>query len=309
MAVDGRSVEVIGEALVDLVWPHGARTLSAHAGGSPANVALGLRRLDRPVTLLTSWGEDAPGALVAEHLSASGLRVRRAPDASGRTMVALAHLDPRTGAAAYDFLTAWDPVEFPLEPGTTLLHTGSLAIVVEPGAGRVAETCAAFRGEPGRAVSIDLNVRPAVQPDRDVYRAAAERIVRAADVVKASDEDLAWLWPDVAPEAAARALLELGPRLVVVTRGDAGALALTGALRAEVPAPRVTVVDTIGAGDAFQSALLDGLFDAAGVRLPESADELTALLRRCVVAGALACTRPGAQPPTRAQLAAALVQP
>ncbi|WP_051944547.1 PfkB family carbohydrate kinase [Streptacidiphilus rugosus] len=308
MAVDGRSVAVIGEALVDLVWPNGATTLSAHAGGSPANVALGLRRLDRPVTLLTSWGEDAPGGLVAEHLAAAGLRVRRAPDASGRTMIALAHLDPGTGAADYDFLTAWDPVAFPLEPEVTLLHTGSLAVVIEPGATLVAETCAAFRGEPGRAVSVDLNVRPAVQPDRDAYRAAAARVVEAADVVKASDEDLTWLWPDRTPEEAARGLLTLGPRLVVLTRGGAGALALTAGHRAEIPAPRVAVVDTIGAGDAFQSSLLDGLFDAAGIRLPESADELTALLRRCVVAGALACTRPGAQPPTRAELAAALAQ-
>ncbi|MEZ0067018.1 fructokinase [Streptacidiphilus sp. MAP12-20] len=309
MAVDGRSVAVIGEALVDLVWPNGSTTLSAHAGGSPANVALGLQRLDRPVTLVTTWGDDAPGALVAKHLAAAGLRVRRAPDASGRTMIALAHVDRGTGAADYDFLTAWDPVELPLEPEVTLLHTGSLAVVVQPGATRVVETCAAFRSEPGRAVSVDLNVRPAVQPDRDAYRSAAERIVRVADVVKASDEDLGWLWPDRTPEEAARALLELGPRLVVVTRGGAGALALTDRHRAEIPAPQVTVVDTIGAGDAFESALLDGLFGSEGVRLPESAAELTALLRRCAAAGALACTRAGAQPPTREELAAALRQP
>ncbi|MFC0042244.1 carbohydrate kinase family protein [Actinomadura rayongensis] len=296
---------VIGESLVDLVWRAGAATIRPLPGGSPANVAIGLRRLGRPVTLVTCWSDDPPGALVGERLAAAGIDVARVPGASGRTTVALAYVDDATGAATYEFLAVWDPVRIPVADDAVLLHTGSLAAVVQPGAARVLAACREVHGRPGRAVAVDLNVRPAVLPDRAAYRAAVERIARVADVVKASDEDLAWLWPGLGPSDAARALLARGPRLVVLTRGADGATGFLPDAEVSVPAPRVRVADTIGAGDAFQSALLDGLWTGDEVRVPAAPDELETVLRQAVRAGALATTRPGADPPTRAELDAA----
>ncbi|TLS47771.1 carbohydrate kinase [Streptomyces montanus] len=297
---------VIGEALVDLAWRAGSAHIVPHPGGSPANVAVGLRRLGQPATLMTCWGDDLPGELVRAHLDSIGVDVHHLPSASARTTIALAYLDDTTGSAHYDFLAAWDPVDIPLPPQTTLIHTGSLAAVVEPGATRVVETCQAHRSHPGRAVSLDLNVRPAVLPDRDAYRTRAERLIAAADLVKASDEDLAWLYPDLTPEAAAQALLALGPRLAVITRGAQGATALTAHHQVTLPAPPTRVVDTIGAGDAFQACLLDTLLQPDGtVHIPATPAELETALRRCVTAGALTCARAGAQPPTSEEIDAA----
>ncbi|WP_049579097.1 carbohydrate kinase family protein [Streptomyces sp. SBT349] len=291
-------VTVVGEALVDLLWPDGATEVRAVPGGSPANVAVGLRRLERPVTLLTAWGEDPPGALVREHLARTGVEVRRMAADAARTMVALAYLDAG-GAATYDFLAEWSPREMPVPEDTVVLHTGSLAVVIEPGASRVLDLCREQRRR-GRIVAADLNVRPAVQPDRAAYRAACERLAGAADVLKASDEDLAWLFPGLAVAEAARALLAAGPRLVVVTRGAEGAFAVTAEDEVAVPAPRVAVVDTVGAGDTFQAALLDSVAERG--RPPSGTDALSAVLRRCARAASITCTREGADPPTMAEL-------
>ncbi|MBA2950438.1 PfkB family carbohydrate kinase [Streptomyces himalayensis] len=302
---------VIGEALVDLVWRTGAASVSPVPGGSPANVAVGLHRLERTVRLTACWGDDPPGALVREYLHATGVPIDRAESASGRTTLALAYVDEATGAATYDFLASWDPLRLALPPDVTLLHTGSLAIVVEPGAERVRQACHDVRSRPGGAVAVDLNVRPGVQPDRAAYRGAVERIVSTADVVKASDEDLAWLYPDRLPGDAARDLLAMGPHLVVTTYGAKGARGLVAGADVMVAAPPVKVVDTIGAGDAFQAALLAALLQPSEdgthrVRLPEDHDDLERLLHQAVTAGALACEHAGAHSPTRAQLDAAL---
>ena len=306
------SVLVIGELLVDLIWrTEDGDRITPHAGGSPANVALGLQRLDQPVTLSTCWGEDPAGRLIEAHVKASGLNVARVRSASNRTTIALAYIDPATGAASYEFMPAWDPDPFSVEPDVALLHTGSLAGVIGPGAERVQEACRHVRVKSGGVVSVDLNVRPAALPRRDAYRAAAEQLVRYAHVVKASDEDLEWLYPGYDPVDAARALLTLGPQLTIVTHGGRGATAVTTEHRVDAQAPVIEVVDTVGAGDAFQAALLDALLGYAAatdakVHIPETADELSELLRYCTVAGAIACTRPGADPPTRAEISALL---
>ncbi|RKN10601.1 carbohydrate kinase [Streptomyces radicis] len=297
--VDTR-VTVVGETLVDLLWPVGAREVRAVPGGSPANVAVGLHRLERPVTLLTAWGDDPPGALVRDHLARIGVEVRRLPSDAGRTIVALAYLD-EGGAATYDFLAEWAPSHVPVPEDTAVLHTGSLATVVEPGASRMLALCGEQRGL-GRTVVVDLNVRPAVQPDRDAYRAVCARLAGVADVVKASDEDLSWLYPGLAPAEAARQLLAAGPALTVVTLGAEGALAVARADEARVGAPRVEVVDTVGAGDAFQSALLDAIAERGGP--PEGAQALREVLTTCALSASITCTREGADPPSKAELLA-----
>ncbi|MEU0603375.1 carbohydrate kinase [Streptomyces sp. NPDC006393] len=302
---------VVGEVLVDLVWRGGERTIEPHAGGSPANVAIGLHRLDHPVRFTTSWGDDPPGDLIAEHLAGAGVVVDQTPAASDRTLVALAYVDEDSGSARYDFLGDWAPLRIDVPLEVTLLQTGSLAIVKEPGAARVREAARTVRNRPGGIVAVDLNVRPAAQPDRAAYRESVHAMVREADVVKASDEDLAWLYPDTSPERAARALLERGPRLAVVTCGGAGAYGVMDGAQAWCAPPAVDVVDTIGAGDSFQAALLSQLWCSTPggghtVSFPEDEHALTQLLRRAVTAGALACERAGAQPPTSIELQAAL---
>ncbi|MFJ4845215.1 MULTISPECIES: carbohydrate kinase [unclassified Streptomyces] len=294
-------VTVVGEVLVDLLWRSGERGVTPLPGGSPANVAVGLRRLGRPTTLVTTWGEDPPGELVRDHLAATGIDVVRAPGPAGRTTLAMAYLD-REGSASYDFLASWDPEDLAVPPDTAVLHTGSLATVIEPGAGRVLELCRDLHALPGRTVVADLNVRPAVQPDRLAYRKACLRLAGVTDVVKASDADLAWLFPRLDPTEAARVLLAEGPRLAVVTLGAGGAAAVTRDAVVRVAAPPVAVVDTIGAGDAFQAALLDAVA-ASGV--PTAPERLSGVLTRCVTAAAINCTRVGADPPTRAELDAA----
>lgn len=296
-------VTVVGESLVDLIWRRGAEHVVPVPGGSPANVAVGLHRLGRPTTLVTLWGDDPPGELVAQHLESTGVPVHRVRGEADRTTLALAYLDDE-GSATYDFLTAWDPSELPVPADTGVLHTGSLAVVVEPGASRVLQVCREFREGPGRRVVTDLNVRPAVQPDRDRYRRACLQLAGTSDVVKASDDDLAWLFPDTAPADAARTLLAEGPGLVVVTLGGDGALAVSAAgEEVRVPAPRTTVADTIGAGDTFQASLLDAVADRG---VPASRAELEVVLTRCAVAAAVTCERVGANPPTRAELEGAL---
>lgn len=292
-------VTVVGEALVDLLWRAGAREAAAVPGGSPANVAVGLHRLDRPVTLVTTWADDPPGTLVAEYLAGTGADVRRVPAGSSRTTVALAYLDD-SGSAAYDFLAAWDPRELPVPEDTAVLHAGSLGIIVEPGASRVLRLCREQHRR-GRTVVADLNVRPAVQPDRGVYRAACRLLSETADVVKASEEDLSFLFPDLGPVGAAGELMRAGPALTVVTLGARGAVAVTRSGQVHAPAPAVPVVDTVGAGDAFQAALLDAVAEHGGP--PTGSAALTAVLTRCTAAAALTCMRTGADPPSRAELA------
>ena len=168
-----------------------------------------------------------------------------------------------------------------------------------------------LRHEDGTTVTAD-DIRglaqwdPAALPDRGTYRAQAERIVREADILKASDEDLLWLYPGQSAEKSAHLLHAMGPRLVVVTQGPRGAFAVTAGQQAAVPAPSVEVIDTIGAGDAFQAALLNALMQPDGtVEIPATHHELKAILLRCALAGALACTRAGAQPATRDEISEA----
>lgn len=305
------SIVVLGESLVDLIWRTGDDAPRAVPGGSPANVAVGLQRLGHAVTLMTCWGDNPPGDLIRRHLCEIGIEVVRLPTESGRTAIAFASINARTQAAEYEFLPAWDPTELAIRDDAVLLHTGSLAAVVEPGADQVIAVCKEFRGRVGTAVAVDLNVRPAVQPDRARYRAAIEALLGVADVVKASDDDLSWLWPDRDVVDTARGLLDHGPQLVALTRGAEGAVAFTADATVAVAAPHTrVVVDTIGAGDSFHAALLSGLLGTGSsgpVQVPNSATDLEPILRRAVLAGTLATTRPGAQSPTLDELSAAAV--
>jgi fructokinase len=299
---------VIGEALVDMVRrPSGEE--SAHPGGSPANVAIGLGRLDRDVELLAWIGLDEHGTLIRDHLEESTVALARGSESALRTSVAVANLDAN-GVAQYDFDLSWavSPQASP-RPGHLVVHTGSIGAVLAPGAATVIDMVRALR--PTSTITYDPNARPALMGDPRTARQSIERVVALADVVKVSDEDLAWLAPDTAPEDVARGwLMHEGPAMVIVTRGGEGASAyLHDGRTVTVTAPRVEVADTVGAGDSFMGGLIDGLWSAdvlggdkrEALRSIDSA-VLQQILERSAHIAAITVSRSGANPPRTAEL-------
>ena len=303
---------VIGEGLVDVVQR--ASGIEAHVGGSPLNVAVGLARLDHPVQFIGRYGRDAYGDSVAAHLRASSVMLPLPPDELP-TSVATALIDD-DGAATYTFDLAWelpgiaDRLGFMLQ-GTTLLHTGSIATMLAPGAAGV--LAAVEHAHPSATISFDPNCRPSIITDVEYARRQAEKFVALSDVVKASDEDLAWLYPGQDVLDSARKWLALGgeegPALVVVTRGADGPWGACRAGEASIPAPKVQVADTVGAGDSFMAALLSGLVDRGldGAQNRQDLRDLPVeglgeLLAHAAKAAAVTVSRPGANPPTRAEL-------
>lgn len=305
-------IAVVGEALVDLVVRSGASEPVAHPGGGPANIALGLARLGHRVTLLTQLGEDAYGREVREHLEHDGVVVEDHGPPGTPTSTALARLDA-DGVAQYEFDLGWDVRDLRLPPGTRALHTGSLGLALDPGRTAVLELMRSASGPDGPLLSYDPNARPTLTPDRDDAAAWVERVARTAHVVKMSEEDLEFLFPGRTPEQLADAWLA-GPvtALVVVTHGGDGVFGASRAARARVAAPRIEVVDTVGAGDAFMSGLIDaldrlGLLRASRARAVGELDEvaLRGVLTDAALVAAITCTRAGADPPTAADLVAA----
>jgi fructokinase len=316
-------ITVAGEAVIDLVDEGGGR-YRAHPGGSAANVAVGLARLDVPCSLLARVSTDALGGQLTAHLAGNGVSLRDVVRAAEPTTLALASLD-EAGQAAYSFYfqgTAdwqWHRDELPgaLRPDVTALHAGSLGLAMPPGAQVIEDLLAAERARGQVTISIDPNVRPALAATRADEVARVERQIRLAHIVKASEEDIRWLYPGLGWEPVARAWQRLGPDVVVITLGARGAYALgPDGTEARRPARPVVVADTVGAGDAFSAGLLDalgrrGLLGQAGglggaadpgraAGLGHiSAQELAEVVDWAVLVATLTCERPGADPPTR----------
>jgi fructokinase len=291
---------VVGESLVDIVQrPDGATV--EHPGGSAANVAVALARLGRPVGLVTAFADDERGAALARHLNQSAVGLVGDPHQLARTSTALATL-AADGSASYTFDIEWRLAEIPA--GTPqVVHTCSLGAVMAPGADDVRRLLERLR--PTALVSYDVNTRPAVTGVGPEVVHAVEGVVALADLVKASDEDLHALYPHDTVEQAVERLRSLGAAAVVVTRGQAGATWYGPDGRVDVASNDVVVVDTIGAGDTFGAAILDGLGELGftGGRLPGlGSSEVDGLLRHAARAAAVTVSRPGADPPYRHEL-------
>lgn len=305
---------VMGEALVDIVRKGDAEP-RVHPGGSPLNVAVGLSRLGHETAFVGRYGRDEHGRAIDAHLRESGVRLPVGPD-EDPTSVAEARIG-ENGAADYEFRLDWnldaarDQLSDLLE-GSELLHVGSIGAMLEPGATTVLDTVRAARGR--ALVSYDPNCRPTIVPDSSAARRWAESVVEQADVVKASDEDLLWLYPHRTVEETAEAWLALDASLVVVTRGELGPWALTPATAPDgvrVEAPKVEVVDTVGAGDSLMAGLLAALADRGlvgpdgGRRIAaESAETVREILDYAARAAAITVSREGANPPTAADMEA-----
>ena len=304
-------VLVVGEALVDLIRRPG-EPVTARVGGSPLNVAVGLSRLDVPAVLQTHVGADEYGAMVEEHLAENDVALVGGSATGSRTSTAVATIGS-DGAASYEFDIHWTLDRIP--PGNpSLLHTGSIGAVVAPGASVVIETIRRLRDS--ATISYDPNVRPQLMGDRAAARARIERLVCLADVVKASSEDLEWLYPGDDLVDVARRWRDLGPAIVVVTHGDVGAYAVGHHAAILVPAPVTQLVDTIGAGDSFMAGLLAALSDAGLLGRDNEArlraldeKELRELLEFAAACAAITVSRPGADPPRRDALISGIYAP
>jgi fructokinase len=293
-------VLVVGESLVDIVQRADGTSVE-YAGGSAANVAVALARLGRPVQFLTAYADDDHGAAIARHLNQSAVGLVGDPRILERTATSGATI-AADGSASYTFDIEWQLPAVPdLEPA--VVHVCSIGAVREPGATDVRRLLERLR--PHATVSYDVNARPAVTGAGPELVRAVEDVAALADLVKASDDDLAALYPDQPVERAVERLLGLGPAAVVVTRGRSGAAWYAGGFRVEVPAADVAVADTIGAGDTFGAALIDGLWDvhALGGRLTGlRREEIEPVLRHAARAAAVTVSRPGADPPYRHEM-------
>ena len=306
---------VIGEALVDVVI-HPGQEPREIPGGSPANVALGLARLGRDAELTCWIGADARGNQIRAHLEASGVRLAPGCDGAARTSTAQATIGADR-AATYVFDLDWNP-PFPQrsdDDAPVLVHTGSIAAILEPGAATVRRALEEHRAT--ATVCYDPNARPQLMGEPAQARATVESLIALSDLVKCSDEDIAWLYGvdtscDEALEEVLRGWLGLGVAVVVVTRGKRGALALSASgQRLEVPAdPSVVVADTVGAGDSFMGGLEDGLWceglvgaDRREALRAIDAPALERVVRHAAAIADVTVSRAGANPPTRAELA------
>jgi len=286
-------VVVVGESVMDVLVDGDVHT--ARPGGSPANVALGLGRLGWRVALRTQLGRDAHGEAIAAHLAASDVNVLPASFDVRRTATAVATIGV-DGTADYAFDVAWTPDRIEAVDAT-VLHVGSLGALLPPGARAVER---AVRASQARWVTLDPNVRPSLLADRAAASATFARLAAAADVVKLSDEDAAWLLPGLGPDAVVEAIGVLGPSLVVLTCGADGALLAAGSARAAVASAAIRAVDTVGAGDTCMAAIVDGLL--ALDRIPMVDVELRDLGARAMAAAAITVGRRGADLPWAAEL-------
>ena len=304
-------IVVCGEALIDMVIS-GNGSKSPSPGGGPFNTARALARLSVPTAFLGHFSNDDYGRLLADRLLADGASLALASFGPEPTTIATARVGA-DGLAEYEFTVKGtsspqltrEMIPLALPPEVNALHLGTLGLVLQPVASTLTELVR--RENRRRFVMLDPNIRPALDADPQ-YRQRLNWFISQSTVVKASAEDLQWLYPQTDYVAAAERILNAGVRAVLVTLGPAGAYGTTPSGRVSVPAVPVQVVDTIGAGDAFGAASLAWLYDRdlLDPALSLSTEDLESPLQFCCMAAALTCTRPGAEPPWRSELQAAL---
>lgn len=302
---------VVGEALIDLSPPAEDGSCIARPGGSPMNVAIGLARLEQRTAFAGRLSADPFGTVLRRHLERSAVSLQHVVSAADPSTIALVEL--AGGQARYQFSLGadfqWQAAELAFLPGAAqAVHFGSLASWLPPGDAAVAVAVDRLRRAGLVLISYDPNVRPALQPDTAAARRQVEQSVSLAHVVKASSDDLAWLYGPDEVDAVARRWLDLGAGLVVITKGADGATGWTSN-RPPVsrPAFPVEVVDTVGAGDAFTSGLLDALarrdlLAPASLAALGDAATLAGVLDDASRVAGITCNRAGADPPGRTEL-------
>ncbi|WP_119388591.1 carbohydrate kinase family protein [Taklimakanibacter lacteus] len=296
-----------GEALTDFIprlTREGAPAFEPKVGGSLFNTAVALGRLDVASAFLGGLSTDFFGDELRKALAASHVDISLSPVTDRYTICAFVKLEE--GHARYSFIDEGSacrmlaPADLPSLPDQIVaLHLGSFVLAIEPCGSAYEELCR--RECHKRVIHFDPNIRANLIKDRERHRQRVERIVSMSDIIKMSDEDLAWMAPGTSPESFAQDWLSRGAKLVVVTRGKDGALAFTRTFDCEVPGAHVKVADTIGAGDTFTAGLLTWLTRAKRLSKPAIAaldrESVIAALKFAVKAAAVTVSRPGADPP------------
>ena len=300
------SVLVCGEALIDLIKQPNA-TWRAYCGGGAFNTAKAMKALQADVEFLARVSTDTFGQLIRTDLISSGLSEDSIVTTDEPTSLAVVEIT-EDGTPKYSFYLEnttnfnWTENEIPKAlKHYSAVHVGTLALVIEPGRSVLMKFIDALAGD--TTIMIDLNVRPAVLSQKDRYEALLEPWLKMADIVKASDEDLKFLYPEMSSQEASKFILDrYSVSLLAITHGSSGASLYTRHQNTTLSAPKVEVVDTVGAGDTFGAALLIQLEEIQKVDrklIPTlSHAELKKVLDFCITVAALSCTKAGAQPPT-----------
>lgn len=303
-----------GDALIDMVPARtgdGRPAFAPIVGGSCLNIAIAMARLGANSGLVGGVSTDSFGQAIAGHMAASGVRLDFITRSPAETTLAFVHLSD--GEASYSFYDQGSAARtwtyaagaIPFDQ-VAAIHVGSTTLINDPASGAALAMVAEARAG-GTTISFDPNCRPALVADRADYGSRMAGFMAQADIVRMSDDDFAYLFGAEPHDDRAQALLGLGARLVVLTRGGAGVTAWhKRAGRIEMPAARVAVADTVGAGDTFLAALLVALQEGGWIDREALAtmDEaaLTGALDFAARCAAITCSRPGADPPWRAEL-------
>ena len=308
-----RLVTCMGEILIDfLPITEGGRTVGfrMYPGGSPFNVAVGVARLGVPVAFASKVSSDLFGRFLGDYLRSEGIDARFALPSDALSTLAFVAMEDNEPAYAFYSEGAADtlltPNEIPaaLFEETAILHFGSISLLRGTTPDAILATAERLKGQ--ALLSFDPNVRPGLVRDETAYRALLDRLFALADLVKISAADLSWLLPDHSLHEAITDLASRGPALVVVTQGSKGVLARRGSEEWNVPAFAIEMVDTVGAGDSFSAGLLAGLMDRGVTSRPAleqiAPHDIEAALRFAAASSAITCTRPGADPPRRAEV-------
>ena len=298
------TIWVCGEVLIDLI-PGADGVRVGHVGGGPANTAKALARLGQDAQFIAGISTDEDGVAARKELLEDEVKLDLALTSDKPTCLAIVSLDANGGAsyefkiagtATFDFSLDWLPDAARYKPN--VLHIGTLATVIAPGADVLYDW--ALRVAEFAPIVFDPNIRPAVLADRDRYEAAVEKWAAISSVIKVSDDDLAWLYPGQNYADVAARWISDGAALVVVTRGAQGIIGFTSEGSVEVEGAKVTVADTVGAGDTVGAIIVEAMIEKGILAL--TGDVLRATLHRAVVAAGITCSRKGAQPPYKHEL-------
>ena len=298
------SIWVCGEVLIDLI-PGADGVRVPHVGGGPANTAKALARLGHDVQFIDGISTDEYGVAARKELIDDEVKLDLALASDKPTCLAIVSLDANGGAsyefkidgtATFDFDLKWLPDPSRYKP--QVLHIGTLVTVIHPGADVLYDW--AMQVAEFAPIVFDPNIRPSVMGDHDLYEAAVEKWAALSSVIKVSDDDMAWLYPGQKYEDVAQRWLNDGATLVVVTRGSSGIIGFTADSSVEADGAKITVADTVGAGDTVGAIIVEAMVEKGILAL--TGDVLKATLHRAAVAAGITCSRKGAQPPYKHEL-------
>ncbi|ASY15388.1 fructokinase [Candidatus Planktophila sulfonica] len=298
------SIWVCGEVLIDLI-PGADGVRVPHVGGGPANTAKALARLGHDVQFIDGISSDQYGEMSRKELLDDEVKLDLALKSDKPTCLAIVSLAENGGAsyefeidgtATFDFSLDWLPDSSRYKPN--VLHIGTLVTVIQPGADVLYDW--AIRVAEFAPIVFDPNIRPAVMGDREKYQMAVEKWAAISSVIKVSDDDMAWLYPDQKYQDVAQRWISDGAALVVITRGADGLLGITADGSVEVPGVKIEVADTVGAGDTVGAIIVEAMIEKGILNLND--EILKATLHRAAVAAGITCSRKGAQPPHKHEL-------